>query len=61
MKMKSVFAEGELLGLPEIVPGRFIKVQDTDDLSNNSYYINEVTHHLSDSEFKTSFEASGSP
>ena len=59
MKRNSVFAEGELIGLPEIVPGRYLKVEDVDDLANKSYYLSEVTHHYSESEFKTSFEASG--
>ncbi len=59
MKMNSCFAEGELIGLPEIVPGRFLKVEETDDLVDKSYYLSEVTHYYTESTFKTMFEAKG--
>ena len=59
MIMNSCFAEGELIGLPEIVPGRFLKVEDTDALVDKSYYLNEVTHYYTESTFRTSFEAKG--
>ena len=57
MKRDSVFAEGELIGLPEIVPGRYLKVENLDDLANKSYYISEVTHYINESSFRTVFEA----
>ena len=59
MQMNSYYAEGELIGLPEIVPGRFLKVEDVDALADKSYYISEVTHRISESGFTTSFEAMG--
>lgn len=59
MKMDSCFAEGELIGLPEIVPGRFLKVEDLDDLVDKSYYLSEVTHNWTEARFRTSFEARG--
>ncbi len=59
MKLKSCFAEGELIGLPEIVPGRFLKVEDTEQMVDKSYYLNEVTHYYTESSFRTVFEAKG--
>lgn len=59
MKRGSCFAEGELIGLPEIVPGRFLKVENTDEMSDKKYYLNEVTHYWTESTFRTTFEAKG--
>ncbi len=59
MKLNCCYAEGELIGLPEIVPGRFLKVEDTDSLVDKSYYLSEVTHYYTESAFRTSFEAKG--
>ncbi len=59
MKDESCYAQGVLIGLPEIVPGRYIKVDKTDDLLDKKYYISEVTHNINESSFTTSFEAKG--
>ena len=59
MKLKSCFAEGELIGIPEIVPGRFLKVEDVDDMVDKSFYLSEVTHYWTEASFRTSFEARG--
>ena len=56
---KSCFAEGELVGLPEIVPGRYLKIKDLDEMADKSYYITEVCHHFSESRFTTVFESKG--
>ena len=59
MKRESSFAEGELIGLPEIVPGRYLKVEDVDDLADKSYYLSEVTHYVTEHSFRTTFESRG--
>ena len=59
MIRESCYAEGELIGLPEIVPGRYLKVKDVDDMADKSYYLSEVTHYVTGSEFRTVFEAKG--
>ena len=59
MKNDSCYAEGELVGLPEIVPGRYLKVEDVDELVNKSFYLSEVTHRIDSSRFRTMFEARG--
>lgn len=44
------------IGLPEIIPGRFIKIEDLSKDINKKVYIVKVTHHIDDNGFKTSFE-----
>lgn len=59
LKNESCFAQGLLIGLPEIVPGRYIKVDKTDDLVDKKYYITEVIHSITETRFTTAFEAKG--
>ena len=56
---KSCFAEGELVGLPEIVPGRYLQIKDLDEMADKKYYISEVTHRFTESSFSTVFESKG--
>lgn len=45
------------IGLPEIIPGRYIKIENLDKtLLDKKYYIPEVTHSFSGSGYTTSFE-----
>ncbi|MBR5089301.1 MAG: hypothetical protein IK093_07730 [Ruminiclostridium sp.] len=59
LKRESCYAEGELIGIPEIVPGRYLQVDEIDEIANKSYYLTEVTHHINSSTFRTLFEAKG--
>lgn len=47
------------IGLPEIVPGRFIKIDKLDSQLNSSYYIRKVTHSFGSDGFTTNFEIRG--
>ena len=47
------------IGLPEIVPGRFIEVVKLEKMVNKKYYISEVRHHLDTSFFTTEIEIGG--
>ncbi len=47
------------VGLPEIVPGRFIEVVKLEKMVNKKYYITEVCHHLDASFFTTEIEIGG--
>lgn len=47
------------VGLPEIVPGRFIEVVKLEKLVNKKYYITEVRHRLDNSFFSTEFDMGG--
>ncbi len=53
------FASGEMVGLPEIVPGRYLEIKDLDEMTDKKYYITEVRHVISDSTFTTFFESKG--
>ncbi len=50
---------GELIGIPEIIPGRYLKVDSTDPFSDKKYYLTEVVHNISGAQFITRFESKG--
>ncbi len=54
--MKSLSGSGECIGLPELSPGRFIKIEGLGSQLNSTYYITSVTHAISESGFSTQFE-----
>lgn len=48
------------IGLPEIIPGRFIEVVEVEPMVNKKYYISEVRHYLQrDSMYTTEIEIEG--
>ena len=47
------------VGLPEIVPGRFIEVVKLEKMVNKKYYITEVRHRLDNSFYTTEFDIGG--
>ena len=55
------FSGGECrcIGLPEIIPGRFVKLKGIDDKSDGSYFISEVAQILSEDGYNTEFVVSG--
>lgn len=54
-KKKSKTAGGSLIGLPEIVPGRYIKISGVASIDAGDYYITEVNHDFGSDGFTTSF------
>ena len=48
-----------IFGLPEIIPGRFLKIDRVDNLVNRKYYITRVTHRFDGSGFLTEIETEG--
>ena len=54
--MKSLSGSGECIGLPELSPGRFIKIDGLGSQLNSTYYITSVTHTISESGYSTQFE-----
>lgn len=50
---------GILVGLPEVVPGRFLEVKSLDGMANKKYYLIEVVHTINTETFTTSFEIGG--
>ena len=53
-KARSMSGRCKTIGLPEIVPGRYIKISNIG--SSNSYYIKSVSHSFGDGGFTTDFE-----
>lgn len=47
------------IGLPEIVPGRFIEVVKVEGMVNKKYYISEVRHRIDAGFFMTDFDIGG--
>ncbi|MCM1180665.1 MAG: phage baseplate assembly protein V [Clostridium sp.] len=54
-KRRTKTAGGTLIGLPEIVPGRYIKISGVDSSDAGDYYITEVRHNFGSDGFTTSF------
>ncbi|MDQ2085378.1 hypothetical protein RBH29_02855 [Herbivorax sp. ANBcel31] len=48
--------KGKCIGLPEIVPGRFIQLSKMGEGINGNYYIAKVTHNIGSRGFITSFD-----
>ena len=59
MQMQVCFAEGETIGLPELVPGRYLEIKDVDAYVDRKYYISEVRHCINSTRFVTYFETKG--
>jgi hypothetical protein len=54
-----VSGEGECIGIPELIPGRYLKIDGGDDQANGSYYITRVRHRFTTESYTTSFEVKG--
>lgn len=52
-------ADAVCVGLPEIIPGRFIKLKRVDSVMDQKYYITQVTHTYDQDGFYTSFSMEG--
>ena len=51
--------EGGAIGLPEVVPGRYVKVSGLEEMADQSYYVTEVVHTLNHESYLTSFTIGG--
>lgn len=58
-KYKKRVARGTAIGLPEIVPGRYIKITGLDPMFCKKYYVSEVVHIFNTEQFITHFEIEG--
>lgn len=56
---KSQKAVIRTIGLPELIPGRFVKIERVDSLVNKKYYITRVTHTFDEEGFRTVAETEG--
>jgi len=58
-KQKNQGGSGVCIGLPEIVPGRFIELKSLDKDLDNNYYIKTVNHTINSNGFTTKFSVGG--
>ena len=59
LSMGFVSGEGECIGIPELIPGRYIKIEGTDKETGGTYFISRVFHRFSEEGYITSFEVKG--
>jgi phage protein D len=59
ISMGFVSGEGECIGIPELIPGRYLKIDGGDDMTNGTYFLTKVYHRFSKSEYITAFEVKG--
>ena len=57
--MGLVSGGGECIGMPELIPGRYIEIDGGDKHSNGSYFLTKVKHLFTDEGYRTSFEIKG--
>ena len=57
--MGFISGSGACIGIPELIPGRYLKIDGGDELTNGTYFITKVIHHFSDDEYTTAFEVKG--
>lgn len=56
---KSCYGHGVTIGIPEIVPGRYLEVENIDEALDKIYYVTEVKHVFTREQFTTHFEVGG--
>lgn len=54
-----VSGEGRCIGIPELIPGRYITVSGFDNKTNGSYFISSVRHEYSGEGYFTTFRVKG--
>lgn len=60
MKQKTQTGTGMTIGLPVLVPGRFVKVKNADkDLGDHKFYLKTVIHEINNEDYRTMFEIGG--
>ena len=57
--MGLVSGEGTCVGIPELIPGRYITIEGMEDQANGSYFISKVTHSFTTEGYFTRFEVKG--
>lgn len=57
--MGLVSGEGSCVGIPELIPGRYLKIDSKDKTMAGSYFLSKVRHQFSMDGYITSFEFKG--
>lgn len=59
MSLGFVQGNGRCIGIPELIPGRYIKLSGLDRETNGNYFVTSVTHTFSSDGYFTEFEVKG--
>ncbi len=59
LESEAVQSQGSCVGLPVIVPGRYIQIEKTDSTVNRKYYLTEVSHKMNQEGYVTNFKTKG--
>jgi len=57
--MGFVSGEGECIGIPELIPGRYIRIDGADDKVVGTYFLTRVIHRFDGARYTTAFEVKG--
>lgn len=58
-KEKCCIGRGSVIGIPEIIPGRYLEIENMDAMLNKKYYLTEVVHYYTKESYTTHFEIGG--
>ena len=59
LALNFVSGSGTCVGIPELIPGRYITVKGLDDDTEGSYFISRVRHRFTGAGYYTQFEVKG--
>ncbi len=59
MSLGFVSGSGRCLGIPELIPGRYVKIGGLDKETNGSYYVTDVKHTFTESGYFSEFSVKG--
>ncbi len=59
LEAQAVESQGTCVGIPELVPGRYLAIEKTDSAVNRRYYLTQVRHLLSRQGYQTIFTTKG--
>ena len=54
-----VSGSGTCVGIPELIPGRYISIKGLDDSTEGSYFLSKVLHRFTEEGYYTQFEVKG--
>ena len=57
--MGLVSGRGRCIGIPELIPGRYIKIEDAGSKASGTYYLSKVRHIFTENGYVTEFEVKG--
>ena len=57
--MDLISGSGQCVGIPELIPGRYLRIDGSDDAVDGLYYLTKVRHTFTEAGYQTSFEFKG--